>query len=75
LSKVDVYGAGSVGADSREEIVGFEAMGNVFKFLAVTSEEDGTSTRTITDANYITLYICRSVGCRVEGLVESAVSA
>jgi hypothetical protein len=63
-----------VSTDGREEILGFQAMGDVIELLAVASEEHGAGTRTITDADNVTLDELRSKRCRGERLVVAAMA-
>jgi hypothetical protein len=62
----------AVGSKSGEEVLGLETMGDVFEFLAVTREEDGTCAGAITYADDIALEIFLPVGYRSEGLVVAA---
>ena len=57
LSEVDVYGTGSVRADGWEEVLRFEAVGYVFEFLAIASEEDGAGPWTVATANDVALNV------------------
>jgi hypothetical protein len=74
LAEVDVYMAWSVCADSGEEVLGLEAVCDVVKLLAVSSEKEGSGSRSVSDADDISLDVCGTVGRGLEGLVVSAVS-
>jgi hypothetical protein len=75
LAKVDVDRTRPVRADRGEEILGFEAMGDVVKFFAIAGEEDGASSGPVADADYVALDVFGTVICRGEGLVEAAMAA
>ena len=72
LAKIDVHGAGSVGADRGEEVLGFEAVGYVIEFLAVTRKEDRAGAWAVADANDVTLDVGRAIWSGREGLVVPA---
>ena len=73
LAKVDLYVAGAVGADCREEVLRLEPVSNIVELLAVAGEEDSTASWPIAYSDYITSNVRRSIGrCRIERLVESA---
>ena len=74
LPEIDVHAARPVCADRGKEILGFEAVGDVVKLFAVAGEEDGARSRTVANANNITLDIFGGVVCRLEGLVEAAMA-
>jgi hypothetical protein len=54
LTQVDVDRAGTVGSDGREQVVLVEPDESVFEFLAVPSEEDGSSSRSVTYSEGVT---------------------
>lgn len=74
LPEIDMNSAWSVGAHGWEEVLCFQIACNLFEFLAVACEEYATSTRTVADTDYVTLYIFWAIWCPVEGLIVSAVS-
>ena len=69
LSKIDMYLTGPVGANSGKEILRFETVCYIIQLLSIACKENGACSRSIADANYVTLYICRTVGCRCKRLV------
>lgn len=69
-----MYLTRSVCAYRREEVLRLEAVCDVVEFLAVAGEEDGSGSRSVSNANDVSLDIGRSVGRRLEGLVVAAVS-
>ena len=64
----------SIGADSWEEVLRFEAVGDVFEFLAVACEEDGASSWAVAAADDIALDVGWAIGLWGEGLIIAAVS-
>ena len=72
LAEIDVHGAGSVGADRGEEILGFETVGYVVEFFAVTRKEDRAGARAVADANDVALDVGRAIWSGREGLVVPA---
>jgi hypothetical protein len=69
-----VYGAGAVGADGGEEVLRFEAVGDVVEFLAVAGEEEGAGAGAVADADDVALDVGRAVGGGCEGLVVAALA-
>lgn len=55
LSEVDVNGGGTVCSNGGEEVLCLETMDYLLQFLTVTSEEDSSSSRTITHADNVAL--------------------
>lgn len=69
-----MYNAGAIGADSREEVWGLEAMNNILQFPTIPSEEDSTRPWTVSDAYNVSLNNLRAIWDCGEGLVISTVS-
>lgn len=67
-------GARPVGADGGEEVLGFEAVGDVVELLAVAGEEEGSGAGAVADADDVALDVGRAVGGRCEGLVVAALA-
>ncbi len=61
--------AGSVGTNSGEEILRFQAVCYVFQLLAISSKEDGSGSRSVSDSDYVSLQELRAVVGSVERLV------
>lgn len=74
LTKVDVHGARAIGADRWEEILTLEIVRDFIQFLPVSGEEDASRARPVAYSNHVALHIGRSVKCRCEWLVISAMS-
>ena len=74
LPKIDVNGTRPVCADGGEKVLGFEAVGDIVEFFAVTREEDGAGPWAVANADDIALDIFGGVVCRMEGLVEAAMA-
>ena len=74
LAKVDMNNRGTVGADSREEVLCLESMDDLIKFLAVASEEDGSGSWTVTNTNDIACNVLRAIVHAAEGLVVATVA-
>ena len=62
----------TIGADGREEILGFEPAVDVVKFFAVACEEDLAVARAVAYAYYVALHVVGGVRCAGEGLVVAA---
>ena len=75
LSKIHVNGTRTVRAYRGEEILGFEAMSDIIKLFAVSSEEKTTCSWTVADAYHVALNKFGTVVCRVEGLIMTAMSS
>lgn len=71
LAEVNMDRGGTIGADGREEVQGFEAVCGVVKFFAVAREEDGACAWTVADADDVTLV----EGGRVRGTIERLIVA
>lgn len=71
LSKVDVYSCGSVGPNSGEEVWIFQAMHDIVQFLAVSGEENATSSWSVSAADHVALHKWRTVRSLVEGHVKA----
>lgn len=69
LAEVHVDVARAVGADGREEVLGFQAVGDVFELFAVAREEDGSGAWTVADADHVALFVGGCVLCARERLV------
>ena len=67
-----MYGAWSVGTDSGEEVLGFQAVRDVVEFFTVAGEEDGAGAGAVSDAYYVALDVGGAVGGGCEGLVVAA---
>ena len=63
-----------VGADSREEILALQVVGDLIELLAVSCKEDAASSWSIPHTDHITLHIGRTVRAARERLVVSTVS-
>lgn len=74
LSKVDMHLTRSLGADRGEEVLSLESVCNVVKFLAIASEENRSSARSVTNSNDVSLNICGPVSGRCEGLVVASIT-
>lgn len=74
LSKIDMDGAWSIGADRWKEILCFKSMGDVFKFLAVTCEKDRSTSRSVSNTDNVTLYVLRTVASWRKRLIETTVT-
>jgi hypothetical protein len=74
LPKVDMDLAWTLGADRRKEVLCFETVCDIIKFLAVAGEEDRPSARPVSDTDNVALNICGSVSGRCEGLVVASVA-
>ena len=74
MAKVDVHLARTVCAYGGEEVLSFETVSDVVEFLAVSCEEEGSSSGSVANSNDISLDVRGAIGGRVEGLVVSAVS-
>jgi hypothetical protein len=74
LPEVDVHGAGPVRADGGEEVLRFEAVGDVVEFLAVAGEEEGSGAGAVADADDVALHVGGAVGGGGEGLVVAALA-
>jgi hypothetical protein len=74
LAKVDVDLAWAICAYCGKEVLSLEAVGDVVEFLAVSGEEKGACSGSVADADDVSLYVGRTVGRGLEGLVVSAVS-
>lgn len=72
LAEVDVHGARAVCTDGGEEVLGFETVGYVVEFFAVTSKEYGARAGAVADAYHVALDVRGAVGGRCEGLVVAA---
>lgn len=66
--------AGTVCADSREEVLRFEAMSDVFELLAVARKEDRSRPWTIANADHIALFVDRCIVGAKEWLVVSSLA-
>lgn len=75
LSKVDMHSTGSVCTDCREQVLGFETMGNIFQLLAVSCEEYCASSRAISNSDNISLHELRPISWSTERLVISSMSS
>lgn len=71
LTEIDVHLARPVSANSGEEILRFKTMCYVVQFFSIAREEDGACSGPISDADDITLYVCRTVCCGRERLIVS----
>ena len=69
-----MHGAGTAGANRGEEILRFEAVGDVIKLFAVTGEEDSAGAWTVAETDHITLDVFGAVGGRGEGLIVASVA-
>lgn len=74
LSEIDVYGARTVCADGWEEVLRFQAVGNVLEFLAVAGEEEGAGAGAVADAYDVALDVGGAVGGGCERLVVAALT-
>lgn len=52
-----MYGTRSIGTDGWEEVLRFKAVGYVFEFLAIASEEDGSGPWPVATANDVALNV------------------
>jgi hypothetical protein len=66
-----MYLARPICADCGEEIMCLQAVCDVFKLFAVSGKEYGARSRSIANADDITLQELGTVGCAVERLVVS----
>jgi hypothetical protein len=67
--------AWTVGADRWKQVLRPVVMGDVFKLLAIASEENCPRTGSVANADDIALEKWRAVGCRRERLVVSAMTS
>lgn len=74
LSKVNMDSAGSVGTNGGKEVVGFQPVGYILELFAVACEEDGSCSRSISNADNVALYIGWSVGGSIERLIISSMA-
>lgn len=72
LSKVYVNCAGPVGSNSREKILGLEAMSDILQFLAVSSEEYCPGPRSISYADDIPLHKLWTICWAIKRLIISS---
>lgn len=75
LAKVDVDGAGTIGSDGREEVLGLETMDDILQFLSVASEEDCARARAIANTYDIALHVLGTVLCTVKRLVVATLAS
>ena len=69
-----MHGTRPICADGGEEILGFQAVGDVVELFAVAGEEDGASSWAVADADDVALDVFGGVVCGSERLVEAAVA-
>ena len=72
LPKIDMYLARTIRAECWKEVLCFQTMCYIVQLLAITCEENSAGSRSISDANYIALNVCRTVSGRSKRLVVSA---
>jgi hypothetical protein len=66
--------AGAIGTDGGKEVLRFQSMSDVIKFLAVTCEEDRPTSRSVSNTDNVTLYVLRAVGSWSERLIEASMT-
>lgn len=66
--------AGAICTDRGKEVGCLQAVGDVFQLLSVASKEDGSGSRSISNANNIALDEWWAIRCRVERLIKAAVT-
>lgn len=74
LAEVDVDVCGTVCADGREEVEGFDTVNYIVEFFPVACEEDCPGAGTVANTNYVALDVGRTVGGGGKGLVVAPVS-
>ena len=66
--------ARALSANRREEVLSLESMCNIVEFLAIASEEKGSSARPVSNSDNVSLNVSGSVCGRCEGLVVASVA-
>jgi hypothetical protein len=74
LSKIDVDCARPVGTDCWKEVLRFQSMGDIIELFAVAGEKYRATSRPVSNADNITLYILWAVGSWGERLIEATVT-
>lgn len=74
LTEVDVHGARSICTNCWKKVLSFKAMYNIIQFFAITSEEDATRARAVTNTYHVTLDVGGAVISRDEGLIVATVA-
>lgn len=72
LAKVDMYNAGTIGADGWEEVGGLETVDHVLHSLSVPGKKDGSSPGSVSNTHNIALDERGTVRGAVKWLIETA---
>jgi hypothetical protein len=66
--------AGTIGTDGGKEVLRFQSMSDVIKFLAVACEEDCPASRSVSNTDNVTLYVLMTVESWSERLIEASMT-